>query len=83
LEAEFEMASIAVDPVNNAEFSSFKGSTPARVDAPVEKHDACNKLVLDSLANDNFWVLNPFTSAIPTGSILSGIRCSPSRAIPP
>ena len=60
LEAELEMASIAVDPVRNAEFASFKGSTPVRVDAPVDKLDACNKLVLDSLAKDNFWVLNPF-----------------------
>lgn len=60
LDAEFEMASIAVDPVRNAEFASFKGSTPVRTDAPVEKLDACNKLVLDSLAKDNFWVLNPF-----------------------
>jgi ABC-type glycerol-3-phosphate transport system substrate-binding protein len=60
LAAEFDMASIAVDPVKNAEFASFKGSTPVRTDAPVDKLDACNKLVLDSLAKDNFWVLNPF-----------------------
>jgi ABC-type glycerol-3-phosphate transport system substrate-binding protein len=60
LEAEFDMASIVVDPVRNAEFASFKGSTPVRVDAPAEKLDACNKLVLDSLAKDNYWVLNPF-----------------------
>lgn len=60
LEAEFEMASIAVDPVKNAEFASFKGSTPVRTDAPPDKLDACNKLVLDSLAKDDFWVLNPF-----------------------
>lgn len=60
LAAELDMASIAVDPVKNAEFASFKGSTPVRVDAPADKLDACNKLVLDSLAKDNFWVLNPF-----------------------
>lgn len=60
LAAEFDLASIAVDPVRNAEFASFKGSTPVRTDAPVDKLDACNKLVLDSLAKDNFWVLNPF-----------------------
>jgi glucose/mannose transport system substrate-binding protein len=60
MEAQFEMASIAVDPVRNAEFASFKGSTPVRTDAPVDKLDACNKLVLDSLAKDDFWVLNPF-----------------------
>jgi glucose/mannose transport system substrate-binding protein len=60
LEAEFQMAEIVVDPVRNAEFASFKGSTPVRTDAPVDKLDACNKLVLDSLAKDNFWVLNPF-----------------------
>ena len=60
LAAEFDLASIAVDPVKNAEFASFKGSTPVRTDAPVDKLDACNKLVLDSLAKDNFWVLNPF-----------------------
>jgi ABC-type glycerol-3-phosphate transport system substrate-binding protein len=60
LEAEFEMASIVVDPVRNAEFASFKGSTPVRVDAPDDKLDACNKLVLDSLAKENYWVLNPF-----------------------
>jgi len=60
LEAEFEMASIVVDPVLNAEFSFWKGSTPVRTDAPADRLDACNKLVLDSLAKDNFWVLNPF-----------------------
>lgn len=60
LAAEFEMASIVVDPVRNAEFASFKGSTPVRMDAPTEKLDACNKLVLDSLAIDGNWVLNPF-----------------------
>ncbi len=60
LAAEFEMASIAVDPIKNAEFASLKGSTPVRVDAPADKLDACNKLVLDSLAKENFWVLNPF-----------------------
>jgi glucose/mannose transport system substrate-binding protein len=60
MEAQFEMASIAVDPVRNAEFASFKGSTPVRTDAPVDKLDACNKLVLASLTKDSFWVLNPF-----------------------
>jgi len=60
LAAEFEMASIVVDPARNAEFASFKGSTPVRVDAPTDKLDACNKLVLDSLQKENYWVLNPF-----------------------
>lgn len=60
LAAEFEMAKIVVDPVNNAEFAFWKGSTPVRNDAPADRLDACNKLVLDSLAKDNFWVLNPF-----------------------
>lgn len=60
LEAEFEMAEIVVDPVRNAEFASFKGSTPVRTDAPADKLDACNTLVLESLAKDNYWVLNPF-----------------------
>ncbi len=60
LAAEMEMASIAVDPANNAEFAALKGSTPVRTDAPSDKLDACNKLVLDSLAKDGFWVLNPF-----------------------
>jgi len=60
LQAEFDMAAIVVDPVRNAEFASFKGSTPVRVDAPTEKLDACNQLVLDSLQRDNYWVLNPF-----------------------
>ncbi len=60
LAAEFEMAEIVVDPVRNAEFASFKGSTPVRVDAPTERLDACNRLVLDSLAIENNWVLNPF-----------------------
>ena len=58
--AEFEMASIVVDPVRNAEFASHKGSTPVRVDAPTDKLDACNKLVLESLEVENGWVLNPF-----------------------
>ncbi len=60
LAAELEMASIVVDPVRNAEFASLKGSTPVRLDAPTDKLDACNKLVLDSLQKENFWVLNPF-----------------------
>ena len=60
LEAEFQMAEIVVDPDRNAEFASYKGSTPVRVDAPADKLDACNKLVLDSLQKENFWVLNPF-----------------------
>jgi ABC-type glycerol-3-phosphate transport system substrate-binding protein len=58
--AELEMASIVVDPVKNAEFASFKGSTPVRVDAPTDKLDACNKLVLDSLQVPGFSVRNPF-----------------------
>jgi ABC-type glycerol-3-phosphate transport system substrate-binding protein len=60
LAAEFELASIVVDPVNNAEFAFHKGSTPVRTDAPADRLDACNKLVLDSLAKDGFSVLNPF-----------------------
>lgn len=60
LAAEFDMAEIVTDPVRNAEFASFKGSTPVRVDAPTEKLDACNQLVLSSLQRENYWVLNPF-----------------------
>ena len=60
LAAELEMAAIVVDPVSNAEFAFWKGSTPVRTDAPADKLDACNKLVLDSLEKDDFWVLNPF-----------------------
>ncbi|MGR3661635.1 MAG: ABC transporter substrate-binding protein [Paracoccaceae bacterium] len=60
LAAELEMASIVVDPVFNANFASFKGSTPVRIDAPVDKLDACNKLVLDSLQIPGFSVQNPF-----------------------
>lgn len=60
LAAEFEMASIVVDPVRNAEFAAHKGSTPVRTDAPTDKLDACNQLVLSSLEVENGWVLNPF-----------------------
>ena len=60
LAAELEMASIVVDPVKNAEFAAFKGSTPVRIDAPADKLDACNKLVLDSLQKPGFSVQNPF-----------------------
>lgn len=60
LEAEMQMAEIVVDPARNAEFAFYKGSTPVRTDAPADRLDACNKLVLDSLAKENFWVLNPF-----------------------
>jgi hypothetical protein len=60
LEAELQMAEIVTDPVRNAEFASFKGSTPVRADAPADRLDACNKLVLESLKKDNYWVLNPF-----------------------
>jgi glucose/mannose transport system substrate-binding protein len=59
LAAELEMANIVTDAANNAEFSSYKGSTPVRVDAPTDKLDACNTLVLDSLQKDNFSVQNP------------------------
>lgn len=59
LKAEFEMASIVVDPVLNSEFAAHKGSTPVRSDAPKDKLDACNALVLDSLAKPGFSVLNP------------------------
>ena len=59
LAAELEMASIVVDPVKNAEFAAFKGSTPVRIDAPADKLDACNKLVLDSLQKPGFSVPNP------------------------
>lgn len=60
LAAELEMANIVVDPNFNAEFASFKGSTPVRIDAPADKLDACNKLVLDSLKVPGFSVQNPF-----------------------
>jgi ABC-type glycerol-3-phosphate transport system substrate-binding protein len=60
LAAEFEMAKIVTDPVNNAEFASYKGSTPVRVDAPTDRLDDCNKLVLSSLQKDGFSVQNPF-----------------------
>ena len=39
---------------------SVKGSTPVRIDAPADKLDACNKLVLESLKKPDFWVLNPY-----------------------
>ena len=60
LKAEEDFASIVVDPKINAEFASLKGSTPVRADVPTDKLDACNKLVLDSLKKERFWVLNPF-----------------------
>jgi ABC-type glycerol-3-phosphate transport system substrate-binding protein len=60
LAAEFDMASIVVDPAKNAEFAFYKGSTPVRIDAPTDRLDDCNKLVLSSIQKDNFWVLNPF-----------------------
>ncbi|WEX12165.1 hypothetical protein [Chelativorans sp. AA-79] len=56
---EFQMASIAVEPVKNAECASYERSTPVRVDAPEDKLDVCNKLILDSLEKDNFCMLNP------------------------
>lgn len=49
-----------VDPERNAEFASFKGSTPVRADAPPDRLDAYNPLALDSLAREGNWVLNPF-----------------------
>ena len=49
-----------VDPERNAEFASFKGSTPVRADAATDRLDACNPLAFDSLAQEGNWVLNPF-----------------------
>ena len=60
LEAEEEFAAIVVDPKINAEFAYFKGSSPVRIDVPTDKLDACNKVVLDSLAKPDYSVQNPF-----------------------
>ena len=59
---------------------SIKGSSPVRLDVPTDKLDACNKLVLDSLKKPDFSVQNPFNIPMPTGTIRSGTRCTPSRA---
>ncbi|CAN5140467.1 extracellular solute-binding protein [soil metagenome] len=58
--AELEWAKIVVDPKFNAEFASFKGSSPVRVDVPTDKLDQCNVLVLDSLKKPNFSVQSPY-----------------------
>jgi len=60
LEAEEQLASIIVDPKINAEFAFYKGSSPVRIDVPTDKLDACNKVVLDSLAKPDYSVQNPF-----------------------
>jgi ABC-type glycerol-3-phosphate transport system substrate-binding protein len=60
LKAEEDFASLVVDPKINAEFAFHKGSSPVRVDADPAKLDACNKLVLDSLAKPGFSVKNTF-----------------------
>ena len=58
--AEEEFAAIVVDPVVNAEFAFYKGSSPVRLDVPTDKLDACNILVLDSLKVEGGSVQNPF-----------------------
>jgi glucose/mannose transport system substrate-binding protein len=58
LKAEEDFATIVVDPKVNAEFASFKGSSPVRTDVPTDKLDACNALVLDDLKKPNFSVEN-------------------------
>lgn len=57
--AEEEFAAIVVDPVVNAEFAFYKGSSPVRLDGPTDKLDACNILVLDSLKVKGGSVQNP------------------------
>ena len=57
--AEEAFAAIVVDPVVNAQFAFWKGSSPVRLDVPTDQLDACNTLVLDSLGRESFSVLNP------------------------
>ncbi len=57
--AELDFVSIAIDPKINAKFANFKGSTPARLDAPLDGLDVCSQAVMGYLAQEDQQVINP------------------------
>jgi glucose/mannose transport system substrate-binding protein len=61
--AELQFALDDTDPVVTAAFSAKKGSTPVRNDVDPSTLDACNKVVLDTLAKPNMSVENPYNIA--------------------
>lgn len=61
--AELDYASVVLDPQIQGEFSSAKGSTPVRLDAPAESLDACSTEVLNILSDPARQVQNPHNTA--------------------
>ena len=61
--AQNKFASILVDPEISAEFAAKKGSTPVVLDAPTDKLDECNKIVLDTLKDPAKQHQNPHNTA--------------------
>jgi glucose/mannose transport system substrate-binding protein len=61
--AQEVLAATTVDPKVNAEFAAAKGSTPVVLNAPTDKLDECNKLVLDVLADPAKQHPNPNNTA--------------------
>lgn len=61
--AEFDFASVVLDPESQAKFAAAKGSTPVRLDAPAESLDACSTEVLRILEDPAQQVQNPHNTA--------------------
>lgn len=61
--AELDYASVVLDPEIQGKFSSAKGSTPVRLDAPAESLDACSTEVLSILSDPARQVQNPHNTA--------------------
>jgi glucose/mannose transport system substrate-binding protein len=62
-DAQNKFASILVDPAISAEFSAKKGSTPVVLNAPTDKLDECNKIVLETLKDPSKQHQNPHNTA--------------------
>jgi len=61
--AELQFALDDTDKTVTAEFAAKKGSTPVRTDVDPASLDACNKVVLDTLAKPNMSVESPYNIA--------------------
>ncbi|TCL71040.1 ABC transporter substrate-binding protein [Rhizobium sp. BK251] len=61
--AQEVMAATQVDPKVNADFAAAKGSTPVVLNAPTDKLDQCNKVVLEQLADPAKQHPNPNNTA--------------------
>ena len=85
-EAQYELASLMVNPTVQANFNNAKGSLPMRLDVDMSAADACMKMGLELIKDPDhimegsgIWNTNDFVSS--WEDIISEFRNNPDQSI--